>query len=186
MPKEALLVVDVQNDFLPGGALGVVGGDEIIAPINELMDRFDLVIATLDWHPVGHCSFVTSNPPGPWPEHCVQDTFGAELHEDVHNDPITQFVCKGTAPDVDSYSAFFDNDHITETGLANYLREQGVTHVCIVGLALDYCVKFTALDARAEGFDVTAIVDATRAVNVEPGDDERAIAEMKAAGVKVQ
>ncbi|MCL2024625.1 MAG: bifunctional nicotinamidase/pyrazinamidase [Coriobacteriia bacterium] len=185
MSKTALLVVDVQNDFCPGGALAVPGADEIIAPINELMERFDLVIATLDFHPPGHCSFITSDPPGPWPEHCVQDTFGAELHEDLNNEAIDHFVCKGTALDVDSYSAFFDNDHVTETGLARHLREQGVEHVYVVGLALDYCVKFTALDARAEGFEVTVIADATRAVNVTPGDDERAIEEMRAADITI-
>ncbi|MCL2491381.1 MAG: bifunctional nicotinamidase/pyrazinamidase [Coriobacteriia bacterium] len=195
----ALIVVDVQNDFCAGGALAVPDGDAIVPLANDLMDRFDLVVASLDYHPPGHGSFASAHEGSNvgdvvtlgavdqllWPDHCVADTYGSELHPDLLNEPITKFVLKGTDARVDSYSAFRDNASGGDTGLANYLREEGVTKVVIVGLALDYCVKFTALDAVAEGFDTTVVVDATRSVNVAPGDGEKAIAELRDGGVHI-
>jgi len=197
--KTALLVVDVQNDFCAGGALAVPEGDAVVAPINALMDRFDVVVASLDYHPPGHGSFASSHPGKRvgetvflnganqtlWPDHCVSDTYGSELHEDLDNDSITKFVLKGMDPKVDSYSAFKDNVRVGDTGLAQWLRDEGVTQVYVTGLALDYCVKFTALDAVAEGFDTTVIADATRAVNLDPKDGKRTLKELESAGVRL-
>lgn len=198
MSDEALLVVDVQNDFLAGGALAVPRGDEVLPVINGLMDEFDSVIATIDYHPKGHVSFASSHEGRAigdvvevdgvaqmlWPDHCVQNSVGAELAEELRNGPLTKFVCKGIDPLVDSYSAFFDNNGQNDTGLAEYLRDCGISKIFVCGLALDYCVKFSVLDALHLGFDVTLIEDATRAVNAEEGDGERAIAQMRAAGAK--
>lgn len=177
----ALLVVDVQVDFCPGGALGVTGGDEVLPKANALArsGAFDLVIATRDWHPADHGSFVTADPPGRWPVHCVQGTPGAELHPDLDRDAIDLVLDKGTVPDTEGYSGF------DATGLAALLRERGVDAVTVVGLATDYCVRATALDARAEGFDVRVDPSATRPVDVAPGDGERALDELRAAGVSV-
>ena len=177
----ALLVVDVQVDFCPGGALGVADGDAVVAPANALARSgdFDLVIATRDWHPRDHGSFATADPPGVWPVHCVQGTAGAELHPDLDRAAIDVVVDKGTAVDTEGYSGF------DATGLAALLRERGIDRVTIVGLATDYCVRATALDARGEGFDVQVDPMATRAVEVEPGDGTRALEELRAAGVTV-
>lgn len=177
----ALLVVDVQVDFCPGGALAVPDGDAVVPVANALANSgdFDLVVATRDWHPAGHGSFTTADPPGPWPVHCVQDTPGAELHAGLDAGAIDVRIDKGTVTDTEGYSGF-DGTH-----LAAILREHDVDEVTVVGLATDYCVRATALDARAEAFAVTVATDGTRAVELAPGDGERALAELRAAGVRV-
>jgi nicotinamidase/pyrazinamidase len=177
----ALIIVDVQADFCPGGALAVPDGDAIVPRANALARSggFDLVVATRDWHPVDHGSFVTADPPGPWPVHCVHGTPGAELHPDLDLRPIEIVLDKGTAIDTEGYSGF------DGTNLAALLQGRGVEHLTVVGLATDYCVRATALDARAEGFAVTVDAAATRAVELEPGDGERALEELRAAGVSV-
>jgi nicotinamidase/pyrazinamidase len=174
---EALIVVDVQNDFCPGGALAVAGGDEVVDPINRLAREVDFVLATRDWHPPDHHSFAAQG--GPWPVHCVRGTPGAELRDDLDSARIEVVVDAGSAADREGYSGFED------TQLEQELRERRVRRVHIAGLALDYCGKHTALDARRRGFDVVVHRDATRAVNVHPGDDERAVAELLDAGVEV-
>jgi len=174
---EALIVVDVQNDFCPGGALAVPGGDDIIDAVNRLAAEAPLVVATRDWHPADHGSFVDQG--GAWPVHCVRDTPGAQLHPDLRA-RIDMIIDKGQTREREGYSGFED------TMLERLLRERGVDNVRVVGLALDYCVKATALDARAAGFRVVVPADVTRAVNVEPGDGERAVAELRAAGVEVE
>jgi nicotinamidase/pyrazinamidase len=173
---EALLIVDFQNDFTPGGALGVAGGDEIADRINELAasGRYELVIATRDWHPPEHGSFVARG--GPWPVHCVADSPGAQLHPALNQAAIHKIIDKGTDSETEGYSAF------EGTGLAELLHDYGITRVTVVGLATDYCVKNSALDALREGFEVEIDTEAMRGVNVNPGDDERAIEEMLAAG----
>ena len=196
---KALLLIDVQNDFLPSGALPVPEGDAIAPLINGLLPRFDLVVATQDWHPHGHGSFAANHPgkrPGEivelaglpqilWPVHCVQNTGGACFAPVLETRCFERIFQKGTDPDIDSYSGFFDNGHRKATGLAEYLRGRGITDLWLAGLATDYCVKFTALDAIAEGFRVTLIEDACRGVNLEPGDVARALDEMRAARVKI-
>ena len=176
---EALLIVDFQNDFTPGGALAVSGGDEIAPRVNELAadPRFDLVLATRDWHPPDHGSFTDQG--GIWPVHCVQGTPGAELHESLDQTRVDIVLDKGQDPGTDGYSAF------DGTNLGDLLRERGIDRVTIAGLATDYCVKHSALDARHEGFEV--IVDATgvRGVEVKPGDSDRALDEVRAAGATV-
>ena len=193
----ALIVVDIQNDFLPGGALAVPHGDEVIAVTNAVMPRFRRVVATQDWHPPGHGSFAARYPgrvPGEritlggsaqvlWPVHCVQDSFGAAFAEALNVGRIDAVVRKGMDPEIDSYSGFFDNDRVRATGLADKLRELGESELWVLGLATDYCVKATALDAVRLGFRVHLIVDGCRAVELEAGDGARAIAEMQAAGV---
>jgi nicotinamidase/pyrazinamidase len=174
---EALIVVDVQNDFCPGGALAVEHGDEVVEPLNRMAADADLVVATRDWHPPDHGSFDRKG--GPWPVHCVQGTPGAELHPGLDRSAIDEVVDKGQDPATEGYSGF------EGTRLAELLRERGVEKVDVGGLALDYCVKNTALDARREGFEVLVHLDATRAVNVEPGDDRRAVDELRDAGVEV-
>lgn len=171
----ALLVIDFQNDFTPGGALAVPEGDEIASKVNELAgsDDFDLVIATRDWHPPDHGSFAAHG--GPWPEHCVAGTPGAELHRDA----IDVVVDKGQDPGTEGYSAF------EGTGLADLLRERDVDHVTVVGLATDYCVKNTALDALMAGFPVTVDASAVRGVDVAEGDSERALEQVRTAGASV-
>jgi nicotinamidase/pyrazinamidase len=168
---DALLIVDFQNDFVPGGALPVVGGDEISEPLNRLLDKFDLVIATRDWHPPNHSSFVSA-----WPVHCVQGTPGAELHASLDRDGLDIVVDKGQDPVSEGYSAFQD------TGLAELLRSRGVDRLYVGGLATDYCVKQSVLDALCLGFDVVVIADAIRGVEQETGDSARAIEAMKEAG----
>jgi nicotinamidase/pyrazinamidase len=197
--KRALIIVDLQNDFVPGGALAVTGGDQIIPVVNELQRRFDLVVATQDWHPANHGSFAVNHaghkafdlatlgglPQVLWPSHCVQGTRGAEFVSGLDTARINKVFHKGTDPEIDSYSGFFDNGHRKATGLGDYLRGQGVNDVHIAGLATDYCVKFTALDAQQLGFETYLIEDACRGVDLKPGDVERALAEMRAAGVHV-
>ena len=176
---EALVIVDFQNDFTPGGALAVPEGDAIAARLNELAadPRFDLVVATRDWHPPDHGSFAERG--GPWPVHCVQDTDGAQLHPALETARIHTIVDKGQDPDTEGYSGF------EATNLAELLRERGIDRVTVVGLATDYCVKNTALDALREGLDVEVDSSAVRGVDVEPGDSERALDELRAAGATV-
>jgi nicotinamidase/pyrazinamidase len=173
----ALIVVDVQNDFCPGGALAVPEGDAVVEPINAMAGEAPFVVATRDWHPADHGSFGEQG--GVWPVHCVAGTPGADLHPGVDRDLIDAVVDKGQAPDQEGYSGF------EGTSLSLLLRDRGVDAVDVVGLALDYCVKATALDARRAGFDVTVHRGATRAVEVAPGDGERAVEELRAAGVSV-
>jgi nicotinamidase/pyrazinamidase len=174
---EALIVVDVQNDFCPGGALAVSGGDEVIDPINRMAREHELVVATRDWHPDDHHSFADQG--GTWPVHCVAGSDGAALHAELDDEPIAMVFDAGDERHAPGYDKF------SETEMEAFLRERGVTRVHVVGLALDYCVKNTALGARSAGFDTLVHLAATRAVNVEPGDDERAIAELREAGVEV-
>lgn len=196
---KALLLIDLQIDFCPGGALEVKEGDQVIPIANALMEQFDLVVATQDWHPADHGSFAANHPwrrPGQvidlyglqqvlWPIHCVQDSFGAQFHPQLNQAGITKVFVKGTDPEIDSYSGFFDNGHRKATGMGEYLKEQGVTEVFVLGLATDYCVKFTALDALGLGFDTHLIVDASRGVNLQEGDVDRAVEEMQQKGIKV-
>ncbi len=191
----ALLVIDVQNDFCPGGALAVPGGDEIIEAVNTMMDGFDSVILTQDWHPVGHSSFATSHsgknpydkiemPYGQqvlWPDHCVQGTKGAAFHPGLRTD-ADLILRKGFRPEIDSYSAFFENDRATPTGLEGYLRTRGIEQLTLVGLATDFCVHYSAVDAASLGFDVTVSIDACRAIDME-GSLASATQAMKNAGV---
>ena len=171
---DALIVVDVQNDFCPGGALAVPDGDAVVPIINSLMQFFEHVIATQDFHPAGHSSFTEQG--GPWPEHCVQGTTGAEFHPDLDTDSIDDVVQKGTDPATDGYSGF------AGTKLASELNRLGVRRVFVAGLATDYCVKATTTEAIDHGFDAVVVTDAIRAVNVKPHDGEDALAEMEAAG----
>ena len=178
--KRALIVVDVQNDFCPGGSLAVERGDEVVAPLNRLIKEFlargEPVLKSRDWHPPQTKHFAAYG--GTWPVHCVQNTRGAEFHPELLDDPRIQIISKGTG-DEDSYSAF------DGTSLADLLRGRGVTEVFVGGLATDYCVKNTVLDALREGFKVKALTEAMRAVNLQPGDDARALEEMRRAGAEV-
>ncbi len=176
---EALVVVDFQNDFTPGGALAVPAGDEIAPRVNELIEsgRFDLVVATRDWHPPDHGSFEEQG--GPWPPHCVQGTPGAELHEALAREKVDVVLDKGQDPASDGYSAF------DGTGFGDLLRERGIDRLTLVGLATDYCVKNTALDALREGFEVDVDRKGVRGIDVTPGDVDKAIAEVTAAGGRV-
>jgi nicotinamidase/pyrazinamidase len=174
---EALIVVDVQNDFCPGGALAVEHGDEVIDKLNQMAAEHELVVATRDWHPSDHDSFDVHG--GQWPVHCVQDTPGAELHPDLNREAIDHVVDKGQDASTEGYSGFEGTD------LEQLLRDQDVNRVHIGGLALDYCVKNTALDAKRRGFDTVVHLGATRAVDVESGDGERAIKELRDAGVEI-
>lgn len=197
--NEALIVIDVQNDFCPGGALAVAGGDEIISRINGLIGDFATVILTQDWHPANHSSFaanhpgavpfsLTTMPYGPqvlWPTHCVQGTTGSEFHADLKTNPAQLIVRKGFRPEIDSYSAFFENDHATPTGLEGYLRSRRVTAVTLVGLATDYCVAYSALDAAGLGFTATVLEGACRAIDLN-GSLAEAQAKMRAAGVALE
>ena len=183
---DALLIVDFQNDFCPGGALPVADGDKIAAPINALLDSFDLVVATRDWHPPNHGSFAGidvdpaewrgADPPSIWPVHCVQGTPGAELYAGLDEAKVDVVIDKGQDPNSQGYSGFQD------TRLGDLLRGRGVDRLYVAGLATDYCVKNTVLDARRLGFDVTVIEDAIRGVDVQTGDSERAVEEMREAG----
>jgi len=194
----ALILVDLQNDFLPGGALAVPRGDEVIAAANRLQPHFPLIVATLDWHPPDHGSFA-SNHPGRrvgdrveldgvpqvlWPDHCVRDSHGARLAPSLHTLSIARAFCKGVDPRVDSYSAFRDNGRRTDTGLGDYLRDRGVTDLFVLGLATEYCVRATALDAAAYGFATWLFEDGCRGVESRPGDVAAALAEMERAGVR--
>ncbi len=193
---EALIVIDVQNDFCPGGALAVAGGDEIIPRINALMREFRVVVLTQDWHPADHASFAANHPGaapfsvtemdyGPqvlWPTHCVQGSPGAEFHPGLATDPAQLVVRKGFRAAIDSYSAFFENDHRTPTGLEGYLRTRGVERLVLAGLATDFCVAYSALDAARLGFGVTLLEGACRAIDLN-GSLAEARAKTLAAGV---
>lgn len=194
----ALLVIDVQNDFCPSGALPVAGGDSIVAGINAAMPRFDAVILTQDWHPAGHSSFASSHdaapmsmiqmPYGPqvlWADHCIQGTDGAAFHAGLNVDAADMIVRKGFNPAIDSYSAFFENDHVTPTGLDGYLRTRGITHLTLVGLATDFCVHYSAVDAAKLGFDVTVDLNLCRAIDFD-GSLSAALTAMQTAGVKLE
>ncbi|WEX09963.1 bifunctional nicotinamidase/pyrazinamidase [Chelativorans sp. AA-79] len=198
MAKEALIVIDVQNDFCPGGALAVERGDEVVPVINRLAGRFDHVILTQDWHPAGHSSFASSHPgKAPfetfempygeqtlWPDHCVQGTRGAEFHPGLEWTRAELVIRKGFRKAIDSYSAFFENDHKTPTGLTGYLREREIGKVTLAGLATDFCVAYSALDARSQGFEATVVLEACRAIDL--GGSLAAMTEkMKAAGVEL-
>ncbi|HVR42097.1 MAG TPA: bifunctional nicotinamidase/pyrazinamidase [Thermoanaerobaculia bacterium] len=197
--KHALILVDIQNDFCPGGALAVSEGDAVIPVANRIQGHFDVIAATQDWHPPNHGSFASQHPgrkPGDvvdlnglrqelWPDHCVQGSKGAEFHPDLDTSRIDRVFRKGTDPGIDSYSGLFDNGHRKATGLGDYLQEKEVTDVWIAGLAADYCVKFTALDAVGLGLRTWVVRDGTRGVEVHPGDVDRAIEEMRRAGVQI-
>lgn len=199
MKNTALIIVDVQNDFCEGGALAVPDADSIIAPINHIRGAYDIVVLTKDFHPANHKSFASNHkgkkvydvidlngsPQVLWPDHCVQGTDGADFHEGLVISKFDYIVEKGTDPEVDSYSGFYDNNRIYKTALTNILRYNGVGEVYIAGLALDYCVKFTALDAVDEGFKTILLLDATRAVNLNPDDGDKAIEEMRKKGVLI-
>lgn len=196
---EALILVDIQNDFLPGGQLAVRKGDEIIPVVNKLQQSFSIVVATKDWHPADHKSFATNHPGKKegdvvkvdglgqmlWPPHCVQETIGAEFAPGLNTDKIKKIFYKGIDTDIDSYSGFYDNGHKRSTGLAEYLKKEKVTNVYIAGLTTDYCIKFTAIDAVGEGFETYVIIDGTKPVNLKEGDKGKAVEEMKSKGVKV-
>lgn len=193
---KTLLLIDIQNDFMPGGALAVPGGDEIIPVVNELMPQFDLIVATQDWHPADHGSFAASHPGRSvfeqidldglpqtlWPVHCVQNTGGALFAPELDTRQIERVFTKGMNPRIDSYSGFFDNGHRASTGMGEWLKTRGVTHLTVAGVATDYCVKFTVLDALAEGFEVSLLGWACRGVNLQAGDVEAARQEMLEAG----
>lgn len=194
----ALLLIDIQYDFLPGGALAVGEGDAVIPAANALMPRFPLVVASQDWHPPDHGSFASVQGAGPgtmgtlhglpqvmWPDHCVQGTRGADLAAELDTRRVEAIFRKGVDPTVDSYSAFWDNGRRRSTGLAGYLRARGVTDLVVCGLATDYCVRFTALDAVDAGFGVTLALAACRGVELAPGDVERALFELQAKGVRI-
>lgn len=197
--NSALIIVDVQNDFLPGGALGVKDGDKVIPVINDIQSKFVHVIATQDFHPQNHKSFASNHagkqvgemidlnglPQMLWPNHCVQGTEGAYFSDLLKKDNWEKVFQKGMLPEVDSYSGFFDNARKGDTGLAEYLRNNGIDTIYLTGLAQDYCVKFTALDARDLGFKTFLIADGTKAVNLSPEDGDKAIREMEAAGVTI-
>ncbi len=193
---KALLLIDVQNDFMPGGALAVPEGDQIVPIINKIQHKFDLVLATQDWHPAGHASFASTHGKDlyeiidlngidqvMWPDHCVQGTKGADFHAELKLDKIEAIFRKGTNPEIDSYSGFYDNAHLKSTGLSGYLKEKGVTELYFAGLAGDFCVAFSVKDALAEGFTSFLIEDATRAIDAE--GFEKAKAEIVEKGGKI-
>jgi nicotinamidase/pyrazinamidase len=195
-PTDALLVIDVQNDFMPGGALAVADGDAVVPIINALAKRFDHVILTQDWHPIQHISFASAHPNkqpfetieapyGPqalWPEHVLQNTEGAAFHPALNIPHAELILRKGFRRHIDSYSAFLENDHVTPTGLAGYLRERGLTRLFLCGLAYDFCVRYSAIDGKQLGFETIVIEDATRPVNL-PHSVEETNAALAAAGV---
>jgi len=192
----ALIVTDMQADFCPGGALAVSGGDEVVAPINALMQRYDNIVLTQDWHPAGHSSFASSHPGsqpfssvempyGPqtlWPDHCVQGSAGATFHKDLAWTKAQLVIRKGFRKPIDSYSAFFENDRRTPTGLAGYLRERSIGKLVLTGLATDFCVAYSALDGARLGFEVSVVMDACRAIDLNSSLDA-AKQQMRAAGV---
>ena len=196
----ALILVDIQNDFCPGGALAVAEGDQVVAVVNRLMPHFPLVVSTLDWHPANHGSFAENHPGKKigdvidlnrlpqilWPTHCVQNTPGADFVSTLDQSRIAKVFQKGTDPAIDSYSGFFDNGHRKSTGMGEWLADRKVRGVHVCGLATDYCVKFTALDARQLGFETYFIENASRGVELNPGDVARAIEQMRGAGVHIE
>jgi len=195
-PRTALLVIDVQNDFIPGGQLAVPEGDLIVPLINRLAGQFKQVVIAQDWHPAGHTSFASSHPGRQpydviqlpygeqtlWPDHCIQGSHGAEFHSGLDLPHAQLIIRKGCNPDIHSYSAFLEADRVTTTGLAGYLKERGIDTVYMVGLALDFCVMFSALDARAAGFNAFVVLDACRAIDLN-GSLAAAIERMQVAGV---
>jgi len=195
---QAFLIVDVQNDFLPGGALVVPHADRVIPVINMLQEVFSCVIASKDWHPPNHMSFASCHKKKPgdiieidgreqelWPDHCIQGTYGAEFAPSLNTERIKKVFFKGVDPRIDSYSTFYDNAHLRSTGLSEYLHQLGVVEIYIAGLATDYCVKHTVLDASKLSLKINVILDGCRGIDLKPGDVDRAILEMKAAGAKV-
>jgi nicotinamidase/pyrazinamidase len=196
---KALILVDLQIDFLPGGALAVPEGNQVVPIANQLQPLFSIVVATQDWHPPNHGSFAASHsgkniyeqvdlnglPQTLWPVHCVQNTRGAELAPSLERERITRIFPKGTDPAIDSYSGFFDNGHRKSTGMGEWLKERSVSQVFVCGLATDYCVKFTALDAVQMGFKTHLVQDACRGVNLKPTDVHDAVEEMRRAGVTI-
>jgi len=197
LKNSVLLIVDVQNDFLPGGALEVNHGDEVVSIINALQEKFDFIVATQDFHPANHGSFAANHAGKSvgemielnglsqilWPVHCVQGSEGAEFHKELNPTKWKAIFQKGKNPAVDSYSGFFDNARRGDTGLGDFLQNEGIMNVFVTGLAQDYCVKFTVLDSVSLGFKTFLITDATKAVNLSPEDGEKALVEMKDAGV---
>jgi nicotinamidase/pyrazinamidase len=198
-PERVLLIVDVQNDFCPGGSLAVEDGDAVVPVINRIMHLFTRVVATQDWHPVDHVSFASQHPGRKpldvvmagrieqvlWPDHCVQGTRGAELHPRLETGRIELVMRKGLRRELDSYSAFFENDHATDTGLRHYLKGMGARELYVCGLATDYCVRASAVDARKLGFRVTLVKDACRGVDAPPGSVGEALEEMRRVGVRI-
>lgn len=195
---KALIIVDVQNDFCPGGALAVPEGDQVIKPINKILKSFNCVVQTQDWHPGDHLSFASNHEEKSpydtvemnygqqvlWPDHCVQGTKGAEFHPALKNNPTQLIIRKGYNKQIDSYSAFFENDQSTVTGLNGYLQARGVKELFVAGLATDFCVKWTALDGRKLGYEVNLVTDAVKGIDIE-GSVEKALDEMTEAGVKM-
>lgn len=197
--KAALILVDIQNDFLPGGALAVPNGDEVVRVANVLIEseKFELVVATQDWHPAKHKSFASQHEGQDvgqvielngldqilWPDHCVQGTHGAEFAETLNRTDGVRVFPKGTDPEIDSYSGFFDNGQRKSTGLGDFLNHEEIKLVYVMGLATDYCVKFTALDSQRLGFETTLVEDGCRGVDLQPGDSRNAIAELQASGI---
>jgi nicotinamidase/pyrazinamidase len=196
--KRCLIITDVQNDFCPGGSLAVAEGDKVVPIINRISSGFDKVVATQDWHPLNHVSFAKTHERNPfevitvndiqqvlWPVHCVPGTFGAELHPDLDLREVDLILRKGTNPLIDSYSVFLENDKKTETGLRYYLQGLGLTDLFFTGLATDYCVYYSAVDARNLGFHVSLILHATKGVDVPAGNLDRAIEDMKKRGINI-
>lgn len=197
--ERALLLIDLQNDFMPGGALAVPEGDAILPIVNDLMSQFETVVATVDWHPQKHCSFAANHLNARafeeidcngiqqmlWPIHCVQHTGGAFFAPTLNTRAVTRVFTKGSDADVDSYSAFFDNGRQKSTGLDLWLRDNGITHLTVAGVATDFCVKYSVLDALKLGFAVDVVTRACRGVNVRPGDADRALKEMLDAGANL-
>jgi nicotinamidase/pyrazinamidase len=196
MTEQALVVIDLQNDFCPGGSLAVAGGDEIVPLVNDLIRNFEHVVMTQDWHPAGHSSFASSHPGhqafesidmpyGPqtlWPDHCIQGSLGSDFHSGLAWTRAELVIRKGFRSAIDSYSAFFENDHRTPTGLGGYLRERGIGEITLCGLATDFCVAYSALDAAAQGFAATVRLDACRGINLN-GSVETMLKRMREAGV---
>lgn len=197
--QKALILVDIQNDFVPGGALAVPEGDKVVPVANSVMEKFDLIVATQDWHPPDHGSFASNHPgkkPGEivlldglqqilWPDHCIQGSLGAEFVAGLDQSQIDHVVQKGMDSNIDSYSGFFDNDHRKVTGLDEYLRQKRVGALTIMGLATDYCVKFTALDARMLGYPTKLLRDGVRGVEICRGDCVKALTAMQSSGVEI-
>lgn len=197
---KALLIIDMQKDFMPGGPLGAKDADALVPIINDLMKQFPLVIATKDWHPKNHKSFAENHPGKKvgdhidldgvdqilWPAHCVQETLGSEFTKGLNTKKIDQIIYKGTDPNIDSYSAFFDNARKKKTNLASYLKEKGVDQISICGVATDYCVLYSVLDALDLGFKVTLIQDGCKAINLKEDDEKRAIATMQQMGALIR
>ena len=197
--KSCLIITDVQNDFCPGGALAVPDGNQVISVVNKISSLFDKVVATQDWHPRGHVSFASTHGRKPyetisldginqvlWPDHCIPGTWGAEFHEDLDTTPVDLIIRKGNNPAMDSYSAFLENDRNTETGLLFYLIGLGLKDIYLCGLATDYCVYYSALDAFHAGFQVTVIIDACRGVDIPTGNVAKAVTGMKQKNIRVE